>query len=31
VEKLEDEDHRVHGSVLNDPGRIFLRAPDWRF
>jgi len=31
VENLTDEDYRIHGSGLNEPGRNFLLAADWRF
>lgn len=31
IENLTDEDYRVHGSGLNEAGRNFILAADWRF
>lgn len=31
IENLTDEDYRIHGSGLNEPGRNFILAADWRF
>ena len=31
IENLTDEDYRIHGSGLNEAGRNFILAADWRF
>jgi hemoglobin/transferrin/lactoferrin receptor protein len=31
IENLFDEDYRVHGSGLNEPGRNFVVSGEWRF
>jgi outer membrane receptor protein involved in Fe transport len=31
VENLTDEDYRIHGSGVNEPGRNFVLAMDARF
>ncbi|MEN9574470.1 MAG: hypothetical protein RL514_2325 [Verrucomicrobiota bacterium] len=31
IENLTDEDYRIHGSGLNEAGRNFTLAADWRF
>jgi hemoglobin/transferrin/lactoferrin receptor protein len=31
VENLTDEDYRIHGSGLNEPGRNFIIGADLRF
>ncbi|MBM3395073.1 MAG: TonB-dependent receptor [Betaproteobacteria bacterium] len=31
MENLTDEDYRIHGSGLNEPGRNFMLSADWRF
>jgi hemoglobin/transferrin/lactoferrin receptor protein len=31
LENVTDEDYRIHGSGLNEPGRNFVLAADWKF
>ena len=31
IDNLTDEDFRIHGSGVNEPGRNFLIAGDFRF